>query len=149
MCCSVLQYVASSCSELQCVTVCCCVLPSRVKACLSSREKQRSTDLALRMLQCVAASGHVCCSVLQCIAACCSVLPPRGKARLSSLEYIKRTVYEKICIPAARKLICPCLFKCAMFLYCCTSSAPTLVSLPCTTWSTQKMCYSMCVCVCI
>ena len=59
VCCSVLPCVAVCCvccSVLQCVVICCCVLQC-VAVCCS-------------VLQCVV----TCCSVLQCVAVCCSVL---------------------------------------------------------------------------
>jgi len=53
-----------SCSELQCVAVCCSVLHH------SSTVYGVATIGRVNVLQCVA----VCCSVLQCVAVCCSAL---------------------------------------------------------------------------
>jgi len=55
------------CSVLQCVAVCCSVLP-----CVWSIlvPEGREPAMCCSVLQCVA----VCCSVLQCVAVCCSML---------------------------------------------------------------------------
>jgi len=67
------RYVASSCSVLQCVAVCCSVLlvnPSVHIAKFKGNFGDRYVAVCCSMLQCDAA----CCSVLQCVAMCCTVL---------------------------------------------------------------------------
>jgi len=140
--------VAASCSELQCVTVCCCVLPSRVKACLSSREKQRSIDLALRMLQCVAAS----CRVLQCVAVYCSVLQcvasPLGKhvyraSGISNAQSMKRSVFQQqgnSSVLAFSSALCFCIVA---------LRPPPPWSLCLVPRGVHRKCAIVCVCACV
>ena len=59
-----------SCSELQCVAVCCSALQFVVAVALSAAVKEKGTSVCCSVLQCVA----VRCSALQCVALCCSVL---------------------------------------------------------------------------
>jgi len=69
---------------LQCVAVCCSVLPDQkfgvattcTHACICSRCVYQEFGVAVYVLvlQCVAVRVAVCCSMLQCVAVCCSVL---------------------------------------------------------------------------